>query len=233
MAVDNNDAAKKARLKSVLLLMLPLVALGVIVKYRYVPEAERVRLAPDRHVTAKLDAILSSNAPDAARRKALIEFGYTSAEFENALRKRFPDAMMVDRVSAYVQLGYHRTDPLPPLVFDKAAKDTCRLRYNKLRQSSPTFDNDVYHSYNAARIDLEAWRDYVDDFDVVVNDCASNFRFLVEQRKKKLDGELTMKNVGSKVGEASAQIGHWWDSATKPLSDAVSDFRSGYESGRN
>ena len=27
--------------------------------------------------------------------------------------------------------------------------------------------------------------------------------------------------------------GKWWDSATKPLSDAVDDFKSGYNSGKN
>lgn len=43
---------------------------------------------------------------------------------------------------------------------------------------------------------------------------------------------VTMHDIGEKFGRASSDLNNWWKETTKPVTDAVDEFKAGYNSSR-
>lgn len=187
-------------------------------------------------ILAEIERVQASSDKPSTKSKKWIELAYSDWDVADAIDAKHSLNFTLNRVGQHVQAGYNVTDPLSPAIFDKAAEATCLIRVRQVNERSATFESDNFEAYQAAKRDLEAWRQYLTDYDKVWNSCAYRFQFMQNRYVKRLEKEketsVTMRDVGATVGEASSKVGEWWDSATKPLSDAVDEFKAGYQSGR-
>ncbi|MDE8762633.1 hypothetical protein PZB21_26035 [Rhizobium sp. CBK13] len=187
-------------------------------------------------VLAKIERVEASSDAPSTKSKKWLELAYSDWEVANAVDAKYSQNFTLNRVGRHVQAGYNVTDPLSPAIFDKAAEATCLIRVRQVNERSATFESDNFEAYQAAKYDLQAWRQYLTDYDKVWESCAYRFHFMqnryMQRMEKEKETSLTIRDVGATVGEASSKIGEWWDSATKPLSDAVDEFKAGYQSGK-
>lgn len=185
-------------------------------------------------VLSEIERIDASNESASSKSKKVLEIAYSSWDIAAAVDGKHEQNHLLNRVAWHVQAGYQQADPLTPSVFDKAAEATCIIRVGQVSPNSPTFMSDSYTAYIAAKRDLEAWRPYLADYDEVWGVCAHRFRVMQDRHVKRMERtkSVSMRDIGMKVGEATTEVERWWDSATKPLSDALNEFKSGYNAGK-
>ena len=233
MSSTTSDRMQKASAALALLIIagiLVLVVFGSIKSYfdGRAKDDERAR------ILAEIDQIESSSETAAVKSKKWLELAYSDWDVADAVDAKHFQNYVLNRVGQHVQAGHHLTDPLSAPVYEKAAVATCIIRVKQVNPSSTTFERDNYAAYENARNDLEAWRLYVADYRKTWEACAHRFRVMQDRYAKRVEKEkgVNMRDVGAKAGEATAEVGRWWDSATKPLTDAVDEFKSGYNSGK-
>ncbi|WP_322886790.1 hypothetical protein U8C31_27425 (plasmid) [Sinorhizobium medicae] len=235
MSVTPTDKAQKTSAAAGLGMV---VILAIIIAFGSIKGCFDQR-AKDQELAGVLDEIerveASSDAPSTKSKKWL-ELAYSDWDVSNAVDAKYSQNFTLNRVGQHVQAGYNVTDPLSPAIFDKAAEATCLIRVRQVNERSATFESDNFKAYQAAKYDLEAWRQYLANYDKVWDSCAYRFQFMRNRYVKRLEKEkeksVTMRDIGATVGEASSKVGEWWDSATKSLSDAVDEFKAGYQSGK-
>ncbi|MGO7115548.1 hypothetical protein ACCS79_03450 [Rhizobium johnstonii] len=217
--------------------LLIIAGIGVLVVYGAVTSYFEKR-ANDKQLAdqlTKIERIETSNDAPASKSKRVIEIAYSDWRVAEAVDAKYPDHLTLNRVGEHVQAGYQTSEPLSPGVFDKAAEATCINRVKQVSESSPSFVDDNLTAYHNARSDLEAWRPYLADYDKVFASCRYRFQFMQARYDKahQPTKTVTMKDIGAKVGEASGEVGKWWRDTTKPVTDAVDEFKAGYQSGKN
>ncbi|CUW88594.1 MULTISPECIES: hypothetical protein [Rhizobium/Agrobacterium group] len=213
MSVSPTDRAQRASAAGGLLLggfFVVLIVYGQIDGYL----DRRAKQKELEGVLAQIDQIEASSDSPSLKSKKVLDLAYSNWDVVDAVNARHDPNYLLNRAGQHVQAGYQQTDPLTPSVFDKVASETCTIRVKRVDQKSPNFDTENFDGYRAAKQDFEAWRPYLADYDKAWDSCAS------------------IRDVGATVGEASGKVGEWWDSATKPLSDAVDEFKAGYQSGK-
>ncbi|AMD59434.1 hypothetical protein AWN88_14270 [Agrobacterium tumefaciens] len=228
-----SDKLQKASAAAALLLILGIIVLVIFASIKSYFDG----LAKDGEMAklmGSIEQIEASQDPPALKSKKFLEIAYSTWDVADAIDARHSQNYVLNRVGQHVQAGYNLTDPLSPTIFDKAAEATCIIRVKQVNEKAATFERDNYAAYQAAKYDLEAWRPYLADYNKVWSSCAYRFQFMQSRYEKKQEQQksVSMRDVGAKVGEATAEVGKWWDSATKPLSDAVDEFKSGYNSGK-
>ncbi|MBB4227964.1 hypothetical protein [Rhizobium mongolense] len=196
---------------------------------------KRARSGETAQRLTEIDQIEASNDAPGLKSRKIIEIAYSDWDVAEAADAKYPGHLTLDRVGEHVQSGYQASDPLSPGVFDKAAEATCIIRVKQVSEGSPSFVDENLTAYHNARNDLEAWRPYLADYDRAWRSCAYRFQFMQARYEKKLEKgkTVTMRDVGEKVGKASSEIGKWWSELTKPVTDAVDEFKAGYQSGQN
>jgi hypothetical protein len=228
------DKSQKVSAAVALVLIAMFVALVIFsgVKGFFDTRAKNQELA---ELVAEVDRIEASSESASLKSKKVIELAYSTSGAAAAIDEKHSQNYVLNRVGQHIQSGYQQADPLSPPVFDKAAEATCIIRVKQVSEKSPTFERDNYAAYQNAKNDLEAWRPYVADYNRVWNSCAYRFQFMQSRYEKEKEQErsVSMREIGAKVGEATTEVGKWWDSATKPMSDAVDDFKAGYRTGKN
>lgn len=216
-----------------------IAGIGVLVVYgvtsSYVDGRTKKKQMAER--LAEIERIEASAGDPASKSKAVIEIAYSTWDTAEAVDAKYPEHLTLNRVGEHVQQGYQQTAPLSPGVFTKAATATCLNRVRQVSETSPSFPTDNLDAYHNARNDLEAWRQYLSDadFNTVWGDCRYRFQFMQARYDKahKPTETVTLRDVGEQVGKATAEVGKWWDETTKPVTDAVDEFKAGYQSGKN
>lgn len=228
-----SDKVQKASAAAALLIILGIIVLVIFgsIKAFFDGRAKDAEMAK---VMNDLEQIDASQESAALKSKKYLEVAFSTWDIARAVDAEHSPNYTLNRVSQHVQSGYNLTAPLSAPIFDKAAEATCLIRVRRLDSDSPTYLNDIYDGYTSAQSDFEAWRPYLSNYDKSWGSCGNRFRVLHDRYTKRLEKEqqMSMKEIGAKVGQATSEVGKWWDSATKPLSDAVDDFKSGYNSGK-
>jgi len=231
--MSGHDRMQKA---SAAVALIIIAGIGVLVVYGATSSYFEGRTEKKEMVDrlAEIERIEASTAAPASKSKQIIEIAYSTWDTADAVDAKYPDHLTLNRVGEHVQQGYQQTEPLSAGVLSKAATATCLNRVRQVSESSPSFVSDNLNAYHNARNDLEAWRQYLSeaDYSTVGGGCRYRFQFMQARYDKAHEPTktVTMRDVGAKVGEATAEIGKWWDDATKPLNDAVEEFKEGYNS---
>jgi hypothetical protein len=227
------DKLHKASTAAALIIILLFVILGIFlsIKSSFDRHAKGVEMTK---IIDNLSQIDASQDEPALKSKKFLEIAYSNWDLAAAVDARYSQNYVLNRVSKHVQSGYNVSEPLSPSVFDKAAMATCIVRVRQVNAESSTFLNDNYNAYLAAKNDLEAWRPYLADYEGSLKSCAYRFQVMHSKHVAALEKENkgSIKEIGAKVGHATSEVGRWWDNATKPLTDAVDEFKAGYTSGK-
>ncbi len=216
------------------LLLIVIVGASVVSHFVKSVYDSRERSVGIERALGDIDAIELSQDPPALKNKRFLEIAYSNWDIANAVDAKHSQNYTLDRVFHHVQAGYNVTNPLDASIFIKAADATCMIRVRQVDEASANFLTDNYNAYLGAKNDLEAWRDYITEYDLTWRNCQHRFRVLQDRHIARLEREkaVSLREVGATVGKATTEVGNWWSNATKPISDAVSDFKEGYQSGK-
>ncbi|MBD8663015.1 hypothetical protein IFT59_07085 [Rhizobium sp. CFBP 8752] len=227
------DKAQKASAAFALLIIAGFVVLVIYGSIKSFSDA-RAKSAEEASVMSEIERVEASSDAPALKSRKVLELAWSSWDVVSAVDAKYSENYSLNRVGLHVQAGYNLTEPLSPPIFDKAAELTCIIRVRQLDTKSSTFIIDNDRAYRSAKNDIEVWRPYLADYGRTWGNCAYRFRVMLERHMARLENEksVSVKEIGAKVGQATNEVGKWWDSATKPLSDAVDEFKSGYNSGK-
>ncbi|MCJ9674324.1 MULTISPECIES: hypothetical protein [unclassified Neorhizobium] len=182
-------------------------------------------------VLARLDAAEKSSATPAQKSKQIIDAAFMDWGALDIVNERYPDHPIRQRAIEHVALGYQAIDPVGSLPFERLADIDCAGRVNRVTKKSGGYTrDDVIAGWAVARRDLETWTPNVANAREVSSACEHRFALILKRIEPK--ETTTVKDVGAVAGKVVGEVGSWWDSATKPLSDAVDEFKAGYSSGK-
>lgn len=89
---------------------------------------------------------------------------------------------------------------------------------------------EVLAAWYEAMDQFASWTPYVANPNQLRDSCRRKFDSLMTSAAKR--DEENSHTFAETLGKGGAQVSNAWDSATKPISDVVTEFRSGYQNGK-
>jgi hypothetical protein len=185
---------------------------------------------------ADLERIEASDAPLSVKSREWLELAYSSPGTMKATLSRHSEGHLLALVNLHISEGYNQSDPLPAAIIKKAAEAKCLVFVRQVDMQSPTFSTDNYYAYLQATAEIGKMQMDLVNYETSLASCTHRFQVMQQRHDKRIAEEnarsTAVRDVGAALGTATKEAGEWWSSTTKPIADAVDEFKAGYESGR-
>ncbi len=185
---------------------------------------------------ADLERIEASDAAPSVKSREWLELVYSSPSTMKAALSRHSEGYLLALVNFHISEGYNRSDPLPAAIVEKAAEAKCLVFVRQVDMKSPTFNTDNYYAYLQATAEIGKLQPHLVNYEASLASCTHRFQVMQQRHEKRIAEEsarsTAVRDVGAALGNATKEAGEWWSSTTKPIADAVDEFKAGYESGK-
>ncbi|MDQ0323644.1 hypothetical protein QO002_005851 [Pararhizobium capsulatum DSM 1112] len=181
-----------------------------------------------------VEKIEASSDPDGKKSKEVIDLVISANVGQSAFDKQYPLNPLRNRVLDHVLLRHQNTFPLQSTVFERMADIDCLNQVSLVSTDSDTFTQDINDKWRKAYSDFRQWQPYLSNSKAKLRECADRFHARITMHEEYLakNKPLSVRIVGEEVGQATSEVSEWWDGVTKPITDVVDEFKSGYEGGK-
>ncbi|NKL57131.1 hypothetical protein [Rhizobium leguminosarum] len=209
---------------------LLIIAFFIVVLVLGIIANRRAEIAQKDKVLAQLNAIEASADSQALKSKRVIDLAFDGWDNLEVIEANSPGASLGDRALQHISMGYQATDPVGSQVFERLANRDCAGRINGVTTMSGYTEQDVINGWQLAKDDLRTWLPYISNPQQVSNSCEDQFESVLKRTSESKG--ISMKDLGEAAGKGANDVRDWWNEATKPISDAVKNFKDGYNSQR-
>ncbi|MBC2773684.1 hypothetical protein H6M51_12490 [Rhizobium sp. AQ_MP] len=183
-----------------------------------------------------LERIEASDAPPSVKSREWLELAYSSPGAMKASLSRYSEGHLLALVNLHLSQGYNQSDPLPAAIIEKVAEAKCLVFVRQVDMKSPTFNTDNYSAYLQATAEIGKLQPHLMNYEASLASCTHRFQVMQQRHEKRIAEEsarsTAVRDVGAALGNATKEAGEWWSSTTKPIANAVDEFKAGYESGK-
>lgn len=185
---------------------------------------------------AELKRIETSDVAPSVKSREWLKLAYSSPSTMKATLSRHSEGYLLALVNFHISEGYNQSDPLPAAIVEKAAEANCLVFVRQVDMQSPTFNTDNYYAYLKATAEIGKLKPHLANYEASLASCTHRFQVMQQRHDKRIAEEnarsTAVRDVGAALGNATKEAGEWWSSTTKPIADAVDEFKAGYESGK-